>query len=70
MEELPDHTSVFFTPIYLTRMVAQNGQVSEDKEGGAEGSRLTEDLASQVEELKCEDGKKQEMEQLPSFFCP
>ena len=70
MEELPGHTSVFFPPIYLERMGGTEwSDVCEDKEGEVEGNRVIEDLGSQVEEFKCEGGKKQEMEQLRSFFC-
>ena len=43
--------------------------MNEDKEVGLEGNRVIEDRDNQVEEFKCEDVKKQEMEQLPSFFC-
>lgn len=70
MEKLPGHTSVFFPPVYLTRTSdTEWADVCEDKEGRVVGNRAVEDLGSQVEEFKCEDGKKQDMERLPSSFC-
>lgn len=70
MKELPDRTSVFFTQIYMTRMGGREwADVNEDKEVGLEGNRVIEERDNQVEEFKCEDVKKQEMEQLPSSFC-
>lgn len=69
MEKLPGHTFVFFPPVYLTRMGdAEWADVCEDKEGRV-GNRAVEDPGSQVEEFKCADGKKQDMERLPSSFC-
>lgn len=44
MEELPDHTFVFFSFIYLTRMSGiEWADVSEDK-GEVERNRVIEDL--------------------------